>query len=76
VFRHFLHGNEADSSRRLDGYLLRESCGYGDAAGIGALGVSAGLIVEETQFTVHHVLLEGISPSANKCGGMEPYHLS
>jgi hypothetical protein len=35
--------------------------GNDDAAGIGALGVAAGLIAEEAQFTVHSVLFEDTS---------------
>ena len=37
--------------------------GNDDAAGIGALGVAAGLIVEEGRFTVHTVLFEDTSMS-------------
>jgi len=40
-----------------------------DATGIGALGVSAGLIAEEAQFTVHSVLFEDTSLSADECEG-------
>jgi len=43
--------------------------GNDDAAGIGALGVAAGLIAEEAQFTVHSVLFEDTTLSVEEREG-------
>ena len=43
--------------------------GNDDASGIGALGVAAGLIAEEAQFTVHSVLFEDITLSVEEREG-------
>ena len=64
VFHHFLHGNEGELVEKVkqmpaEGELW--IAGNDDAAGIGALGVAAGLIAEEAQFTVHSVLFEDTS---------------
>lgn len=64
VFHHFLHGNEGELVEKVkqmpaEGELW--IVGNDDAAGIGALGVAAGLISEESQFTVHSVLFEETS---------------
>ena len=43
--------------------------GNDDATGIGALGVAAGLIAEEAQFTVHFVLFEDTTLAAEEREG-------
>ena len=72
IFHHFLHGNEGE----LVGKVKKMSAegelwiiGNDDAAGIGALGVAAGLIAEESQFTVHSVLFEDTSMSVDEREG-------
>ena len=72
VFHHFLHGNEGELVEKVkrtpaEGELW--VVGNDDAAGIGALGVAAGLIAEETQFTVHSVLFEDTSLSVDEREG-------
>lgn len=72
TFHHFLHGNEGELVEKVkqmpaEGELW--IIGNDDAAGIGALGVSAGLIAEEAQFTVHSVLFEDTSLSADEREG-------
>ena len=69
AFHHFLHGNEGELVEKVkrmpaEGELW--IVGNDDAAGIGALGVGAGLIAEEAQFTVHSVLFEDTSLSAEE----------
>ena len=61
VIHHFLHGNEGELVEKVktmptEGELW--IVGNDDATGIGALGVAAGLIAEEAQFTVHSILFE------------------
>ena len=61
VIHHFLHGNEGELVGKVKAMSAEGELwivGNDDAAGIGALGVAAGLIAEETQFTVHSVLFE------------------
>jgi hypothetical protein len=72
VIHHFLHGNESELVDKVktmptEGELW--IVGNDDAAGIGALGVAAGLIAEEAQFTVHSVLLEDTTLSAEEREG-------
>lgn len=72
VFHHFLHGNEGELVEKVkrmpaEGELW--ITGNDDAAGIGALGVTAGLIAEEAQFTVHSVLFEDISLTVDEREG-------
>ena len=72
AFHHFLHGNEGELVEKVkqmpaEGELW--IIGNDDAAGIGALGVSAGLIAEEAQFTVHSVLFEDTSLSSDEREG-------
>jgi len=61
VVHHFLHGNEGELVEKVKAMPTEGELwivGNDDAAGIGALGVAAGLIAEEAQFTVHSVLFE------------------
>ena len=61
VVHHFLHGNEGELVEKVKAMPTEGELwivGNDDAAGIGALGVAAGLIAEETQFTVYSVLFE------------------
>ena len=72
AFHHFLHGNEGELVEKIkqmpaEGELW--IIGNDDAAGIGALGVAAGLIAEEGQFTVHSVLFEDTSMSVDEREG-------
>jgi hypothetical protein len=66
VFHHFLHGNEGalvEKVQKMSSEGELWIIGNNDAAGIGALGVAAGLVAEEAQFTVHSVLFEDTSLS-------------
>lgn len=72
VIHHFLHGNEGELVDKVktmppEGELW--IVGNDDAAGIGALGVAAGLIAEEIQFTVHSVLFEDTTFSVEQREG-------
>ena len=72
VFHHFLHGNEGELVEKVkqmptEGELW--IIGNDDAAGIGALGVAAGLVAEEAQFTVHSVLFEDTTLSVGEREG-------
>ena len=61
VIHHFHHGNEGELVEKVKAMPTEGELwivGNDDAAGIGALGVAAGLIAEEAQFTVHSVLFE------------------
>ena len=69
VIHHFLHGNEGElvekvKAMRAEGELW--IVGNDDAAGIGALGVAAGLIAEDAQFIVHSVLFEDTTLSVEE----------
>ena len=73
VFHHFLHANEGELVEKVkqmpaggEMWIIRND----DANGIGALGVAAGLIAEEVQFTVRSVLFEDISLSVNEREGL------
>ena len=72
AFHHFLHGNEGELVEKVkqmpaEGELW--IIGNDDAGGIGALGVCAGLIAEEAQFTVHSVLFEDTSLAVDEREG-------
>lgn len=72
VIHHFLHGNEGELVEKVktmptEGELW--IVGNDDAAGIGALGVAAGLVAEEAQFTVHSVLFEDATLSVEEREG-------
>ena len=72
VFHHFLHGNEGklvEKVKRMAAEGELWVTGNDDAAGIGALGVAAGLIAEEAQFTVRSVLFEDTSLSFDEREG-------
>ena len=72
IIHHFLHGNEGELVEKVktmptEGELW--VVGNNDAAGIGALGVAAGLIAEEAQFTVHSVLFKDATLSVEERKG-------
>ena len=72
VFHHFLHGNEGELVEKVKQMSAEGElwiAGNDDAAGIGALGAAAGLISEETQFTVHSVLFEDTSLTVDEREG-------
>lgn len=72
VFHHFLHGNEGELVEKVKKMSAEGELwiiGNDDAGGIGALGVGAGLIAEEAQFTVHSVLFEDTSLSVEEREG-------
>lgn len=72
IIHHFLHGNEGELVEKVKTMPLEGElwiAGNDDAAGIGALGVAAGLIAEEVQFTVHSILFEDISLSIEEREG-------
>ena len=72
VFHHFLHGNEGELVEKVNQMPANGELwiiGNDDAAGIGALGVGAGLIAEEVQFAVHSVLFENTSLSIREREG-------
>jgi len=85
AFHHFLHGNEGELVEKVKRMATEGELwviGSDDAAGIGALGVSAGLIAEEAQFTVYSVLFgtlpcllmnarAGSTPSVTTLGSWE-----
>ena len=69
---HFLHGNEGDLVEKVKNMFTGGElwiAGNDDAGGIGALGVAAGLIAEEAQFTVHSVLFEDTTLSLEEREG-------
>ena len=66
VFHHFFHGNESwlvEKVNKMPAGGELWIIGSDDAAGIGALGVAAGLIAEEVLFTVRSILFEDASTS-------------
>ena len=72
VIHHFLHGNEGELVEKVKAMPTEGELwivGNDDAAGIGALGVAAGLIAEEAQFTVHSVLFEDTTLSEEEREG-------
>ena len=72
VIHHFLHGNEGELVEKVKAMPSQGELwivGNDDAAGIGALGVAAGLIAEEAQFAVHSVLFEDVSLSVEERDG-------
>lgn len=72
VIHHFLHGNEGELVEKVKNMPTEGElwiAGDDDAAGIGALGATAGLIAEETQFTVHSILFEDATLSIEEREG-------
>ena len=72
VIHHFLHGNEGALVEKVKAMPTEGELwivGNDDAAGIGALGVAAGLIAEEAQFIVHSVLFEDTSLTVDEREG-------
>lgn len=72
IIHHFLHGNEGELVEKVKAMPIQGELwivGEDDATGIGALGVAAGLIAEEAQFTVHSVLFEDAASSVEEREG-------
>lgn len=72
VIHHFFHGNEGELVEKVKTMSTQGELwivGNDDATGIGALGIAAGLIAEEAQFTVHSVLFEDAASSVEEREG-------